>query len=129
MPRKKIEESPDDRITRLRKDMAPEQYVKRLHADLTAIVNEIFFIDEKLDSALNGYDMPNSIIPTEHLTIVGFQFFNDEGDRGGDVRLIVRDGSMPAWFARGLIGQANERVTRQLWQQSDAEIGGDESAD
>lgn len=125
MTKRKPEETPDARIERLRTQLEPEQYVKRLHGDLTAIVNELFYIDESLDAAVNDYETPQALIPTEHMTIVGFQFFNDDGERGGDVRMLFRDGSMPWWFARGLLEAAKSRVDKQDWalEYGDADQG------
>lgn len=130
MPRRKPEESPDERIARLRKQLAPEEYVKRLHADLTAIVEELFFINEKLDANKGGFDIPSTLIPTEHIVIVGFQFIDDNGLRGGDVRLLFRDCGVPIQVAAGLISAAQMRIERQWWENiSNVGDGGCQNGD
>lgn len=111
MPRKKPEETPEARIDRLRSSLPADQYVRRLQSDMTAIVNELFFIGERLDADLQDIVMPTTLMPTEYLTIVGFQFIDDDGNRGGDVRMLYRDGSMPYWVAEGLLSRATGTVS------------------
>lgn len=106
MPRRKPEETPEARIDRLRKQLPADEYTRRLHSDMTAIINELFFLGEKLDADIAGDEIPSTLMPTEHIVIVGYQFLDDEGNRGGDVRCLFRDGSMPYWTAEGLLNRA-----------------------
>ena len=61
-------------------------------------------------SRFAGECIPDQVTMTEFLTICAWQSFNDSGQRGGDVRIILRDGSMPLYVARGMLSSAMEQI-------------------
>lgn len=58
----------------------------------------------------DGECLPDQVHLTEFMTVCAWQSFNDRGQRGGDVRLMLRDGSMPLYVARGMLSSAMEQV-------------------
>ena len=59
-----------------------------------------------------GECLPDQVHLTEVLTVCAWQSFNDQGQRCGDVRLILRDGSMPLYVARGMLESAKQYVNK-----------------
>lgn len=59
---------------------------------------------------MEGECLPEHIHLTEFMTVCAWQTFNERGQRGGDVRLLLRDGSMPTYVARGLLDSAMKYI-------------------
>lgn len=59
---------------------------------------------------LDGECLPENVHLTEVMTVCAWQSFNERGQRAGDVRLLLRDGSMPLYVARGMLSSAMEQV-------------------
>lgn len=65
-------------------------------------------------SRLEGDLLPKHVHLTEVMTICGWQTFNEAGQRGGDVRILLRDGSMPTYVARGLLESAKKYLENRM---------------
>lgn len=59
---------------------------------------------------LDGECLPAQVHLTEFMTVCAWQSFNERGQRGGDVRIMLRDGSLPLYVARGMLSSAMEQV-------------------
>lgn len=68
---------------------------------------------------MQGAEITEQAHLTEYIVICGWQGFRDNGSRCGDVRLLLRDGTMPTYIARGLLQSANEYLERSLYLQDD----------
>lgn len=61
-------------------------------------------------SRYEGECLPEQIHMTEFITVCAWQSFNDSGQRMGSVRLLLRDGSMPIYVARGILSTAMQQL-------------------
>lgn len=77
---------------------------------------------------MEGECLPDNMHMTEFMIICAWQAFNERGQRGGDVRLMLRDGAMPAYTARGLLASAESYVERKSMCQCDCETGEEDGA-
>lgn len=78
---------------------------------LDDIITECFLLSCAA-ARYEGDNTPVDIHMTEFMTICAWQTFNDQGQRGGDVKILLRDGSMPMYVARGMIASAKEHIDR-----------------
>lgn len=86
----------------------------QLRKTLDETVHALFQMNHRLDVA-DGNDQDIDFHMTEYMVVVGFQCFNDAGTRGGDVKLLCSDKSVPMYIARGLISSAAEKIERDAW--------------
>lgn len=97
---------------------------KELREVLDRTIEELFQINHRLDVA-DGEDQDVPFHTTDYLIVVGYQCFIDSDSgtplRGGDVKLISRDGSMPMYVARGLLASAAEFIERRAWSGQNEE--------
>jgi hypothetical protein len=71
----------------------------------------------KLDEAVNDLhrileveqpDPPSA--PTDYVLLVGYQYIDDDNDRGGIVCVYPKDGSQPAYITTGLLDIARQHI-------------------
>lgn len=111
-------------------DMSYEEIVARseeLRPKLDAIVGEIFQL-QCAAARLEGQCIPELMHLTEFIVVCAWQAFNDKGQRQGDVRLMLRDGSMPLYIARGMISSASEFIENSSWSECSHEEDSDGSS-
>lgn len=95
-------------------DMTQQEIYDKI-AEIRTVIDEMmteYFALHCMAARFEGECLPDQIHMTEFLTICAWQTFNDAGQRGGDVRVLVRDGSIPLYVARGMISSAMEHVNR-----------------
>ena len=106
-------------------ELSYEQIVARLEElrpKMDDAISEIFQL-QCAAARLEGDCLPDDVMLAEYIVVCGWQSFNDRGQRQGDVRLILREGSMPLYVARGLTQSAIQYIENNIRSgcQHDAE--------
>lgn len=96
--------------------MSYEEVVDRMagvRCEVDELIAEYFELHCRA-SRFEGERLPeqDQIHMTEYITVCAWQAFDEHGHRGGDVRMLLRDGSMPMYVARGIISSAMENINR-----------------
>lgn len=126
MPNKKrVEITPQEEIEYRRKHMSEEDFGKWLKAMMSEAIQSLFYLEEQEDADAAE---ANPMVITELLAIVGFEWVEDCGCRGGDVRFVLPDGGIPMWKADGLLSAAQKRADMQRSVVA-IEFGGEDDAD
>lgn len=95
-------------------EMSQQEVYEKI-AEIRSVIDEMmteYFALHCMAARFEGECLPDQIHMTEFLTICAWQTFNNLGQRGGDVRVLLRDGSLPLYVARGMISSAMEQVNR-----------------
>lgn len=89
-------------------NLSEEDYQRWLRKMLAACATELFQREER-----ENENVPDGMVVTEMVTVVGFEFIENCGCRGGDVRFVLPEGGIPMWKADGLLAAAQRRIDIQ----------------
>jgi hypothetical protein len=78
---------------------------EEVRKQVDALITEQFKLHCDI-ARMEGECLPKDMTLTEFMVVCAWQAFNERGHRGGDVRLLLRDGAMPTYTARGLLSSA-----------------------
>ena len=102
-------------------ELSTEQLLRRnktVHAEMNHSIEELFQIQEEIRRR-NAFEEDSCpLVVVEHLTIVGYQWSDEQGGRHGDVSLLYKDASIPTYIARGLIASGRSRIEQSALRQT-----------
>lgn len=93
-------------------DMTEEELYEKVfevRSELDRLITQYFQL-HCAAARLEGECLPDHVVLTEFITVCAWQSHNDRGQRAGDVRLLLREGSIPLYVARGMLSSAVEQV-------------------
>lgn len=85
------------------------QKIFEVRSDIDELMTQYFQL-HCVAARLEGECIPEHVTMTEFITVCAWQSYNERGQRAGDVRLLLRDGSMPLYVARGMLSSAMEQI-------------------
>lgn len=88
-------------------------HMNNTRASIDTLMSEYFLL-HCAAARFEGECLPETIHLTEFLTVCAWQTFNERGQRGGDVRILLRDGSMPTYIARGMLDSATKYIDNKM---------------
>lgn len=80
-------------------------------------------MDDAIRAHVQHY-LGRSDLAVSHLVLVGVRSSTDDGFDTGGVHVLMSNGSMPTWEAKGLLAEAGDNV-RELYEVDGADEGGE----